>query len=157
MTKVSFNGQTFESLDKMPPAIRAQYEHIMETFGGDADRNGIPDSLESFRTSGGSVGTNSAAVQSQKFVVDGKVYDALEELPAELQAKITEALKNTRMNMPTVQIKSQLSVDRSTPRSQLLPPTGANNTVIFVGPGAAKAMFWLLVIAAAVWVYLQNV
>lgn len=43
-TKILVNGQTFDSLDQLPPEIRAKYEQAMS--GMDANRNGIPDFVE---------------------------------------------------------------------------------------------------------------
>jgi hypothetical protein len=43
-TKVAFNGQEYGSVDEMPAAARRLYEGVMATV--DANRNGIPDALE---------------------------------------------------------------------------------------------------------------
>lgn len=40
------DGQTYTSIDQLPPEARAQYEQVMGTL--DANRNGIPDFLEGF-------------------------------------------------------------------------------------------------------------
>jgi hypothetical protein len=40
------NGQTYTSIDQLPPEARAQYEQAMGAL--DANRNGIPDFLEGF-------------------------------------------------------------------------------------------------------------
>lgn len=43
-TKFVVNGQTFDSLDQLPPEARAKYEQAMGSL--DANRNGIPDFVE---------------------------------------------------------------------------------------------------------------
>jgi hypothetical protein len=43
-TKILVNGQAFDSLDQLPPELRAKYEQAMS--GMDANRNGIPDFVE---------------------------------------------------------------------------------------------------------------
>ena len=43
-TKIIVNGQTYNSLDQLPPEVRAKYEQAMNAM--DANRNGVPDFLE---------------------------------------------------------------------------------------------------------------
>ncbi len=43
-TKILVNGQAYDSLDQLPPEIRAKYEQAMGPL--DANRNGIPDVVE---------------------------------------------------------------------------------------------------------------
>jgi hypothetical protein len=43
-TKILVNGQSYDSLDQLPPEIRAQYEQAMGAM--DKNRNGIPDFVE---------------------------------------------------------------------------------------------------------------
>ena len=43
-TKIIVNGQTYESLDQLPPEFRAKYEQAIGAM--DANRNGIPDFIE---------------------------------------------------------------------------------------------------------------
>lgn len=43
-TKIIANGTEYNSLDELPPDIRAKYEQVMGTL--DANRNGVPDFLE---------------------------------------------------------------------------------------------------------------
>jgi len=43
-TKIVADGQAYNSLDELPPAVRAQYEQAMGAM--DANKNGIPDFVE---------------------------------------------------------------------------------------------------------------
>ena len=43
-TKIVVNGQTYDSLEQLPPEIRAKYERAMGAM--DANKNGIPDFVE---------------------------------------------------------------------------------------------------------------
>ncbi|HET9905340.1 MAG TPA: hypothetical protein VFQ23_01830, partial [Anaerolineales bacterium] len=45
-TRVVVNGAEYNSLDDLPPEVRAQYEQAMGSF--DANKNGVPDFLEGF-------------------------------------------------------------------------------------------------------------
>jgi hypothetical protein len=43
-TKITMNGQVFDSLDQLPPDVRAKYEQALGAM--DANKNGIPDFVE---------------------------------------------------------------------------------------------------------------
>jgi hypothetical protein len=43
-TKIVVNGQIYDSVDKLPPEIRAKYEQALGAM--DANKNGIPDLVE---------------------------------------------------------------------------------------------------------------
>ena len=43
-TKIIVNGQTYDSLDQLPPELRAKYEQALNSM--DANHNGVPDFLE---------------------------------------------------------------------------------------------------------------
>lgn len=56
-TKISINGQVYESLDQLPPEIRAKYEQALGAM--DANKNGIPDFVEGML--GSAIQTNNIA------------------------------------------------------------------------------------------------
>ena len=43
-TKIIADGKTYNSLDELPPEVRAKYEQAMSAM--DANRNGVPDFME---------------------------------------------------------------------------------------------------------------
>ncbi len=45
MSKIIFNGKSYDGLEEMPPGEREAYTHIMALFA-DANQNGIPDIFE---------------------------------------------------------------------------------------------------------------
>jgi len=77
--KIVFNGNTYDSLDQMPPMERQAYEALMGAFA-DKDGNGTPDLLE-----GGTI-MNVQSSQSRIFF-EGKLYKSVEELPPEAQTR----------------------------------------------------------------------
>jgi len=92
MAKFVVNGKSYASLDEMPPDVRQAYEQMIGMFA-DKNRNGIPDILE------GGMGAGSAQVEilpmqinSTRFIVDGKVYSSVEELPPEARQKYEQAM-----------------------------------------------------------------
>lgn len=56
-TRISINGQVYESLDQLPPEIRAKYEQALGAM--DANKNGIPDFVEGML--GSAIQTNNIA------------------------------------------------------------------------------------------------
>lgn len=56
-TKIAVNGQAYESLDQLPPDIRAKYEQALGAM--DANKNGIPDFVEGML--GSAIQTNNIA------------------------------------------------------------------------------------------------
>jgi hypothetical protein len=102
---VVIDGKTYKSVDEMPPDIRAKYEDAMR--GLDRDRNGMPDLLDqanpfadknkdgtadsieglaSFQASVPNV------ISSSKILVNGQLYDGLDQLPPEIRAQYEQAI-----------------------------------------------------------------
>ena len=44
-TTITVNGQTYNSVDEMPPDVRRQYEQVMSLMA-DRNNNGVPDIME---------------------------------------------------------------------------------------------------------------
>jgi hypothetical protein len=68
-TKIVVNGQTYRSIDEMPPDVRRQYDQVMSRMRADANQNGIPDIFEGKPTDGTSVAEFTTSVH--EFVGDG--------------------------------------------------------------------------------------
>lgn len=81
---IVIDGRVYNSVDEMPPEVRAKYEQAMSAFK-DENRDGAPDVFEAFSTP--QVVTNVT-----KFVVDGMEYDSIEDLPPEARAKYEQAM-----------------------------------------------------------------
>ncbi len=106
--KIVIDGVSYNSVDEMPPDVRRNYEEAMrgfkennvENFGGaisdirnifaDKNNNGMPDIFE---------GNQTISVAGQtKFIVDGRTYDSLDELPVEARAKYEQAMSSMDRN-----------------------------------------------------------
>ena len=102
---VIIDGKTYESVDEMPPDIRAKFEEAMR--GLDRDRNGMPDMLDranpledknkdgmpdAFEGFASFQGAMPQVVSSSKVLVNGQVYDGLDQLPPEIRAQYEQAL-----------------------------------------------------------------
>ena len=81
---IVIDGKTYNSVNEMPPEVRAKYEQAM---GGIKDENGdrMPDAFNA---------TSLASVMSNgmKFIVDGREYNSIEDLPPEARAKYEQAM-----------------------------------------------------------------
>lgn len=102
---IVIDGKTYKSLDEMPTDIRAKYEEAMRSL--DKDRNGIPDLLEranlfedknkdgipdSLEGLAKLQGSALNVMGSTKILVDGQMYDRLDQLPPEIRAKYEQAM-----------------------------------------------------------------
>jgi hypothetical protein len=99
--RIVIDGVAYNNVDEMPEAVRRNYEEAMRNLGStvnpaanplealkdvfaDANNNGMPDIMENqqaINLSGG-----------MKFVVGGKTYTSLDDLPPEARAKYEQAM-----------------------------------------------------------------
>lgn len=93
---IVIDGKTYNSVSEMPPDVRARYEQVMRGMK-DADRDGMPDVFET-----PSMMTASSApvmASGMKFVVDGKEYTSIADLPPEARAKYEQAMGTLDKNL----------------------------------------------------------
>lgn len=84
--KIVFNGAEYDSVEAMPPDVRAQYEQVLETLkqtGGDEVLSALQ------RASSG--GATFKATYRQ-IVVDGKKYGSVDEMPADVRRTYEQAV-----------------------------------------------------------------
>jgi len=84
---IVIDGKTYRSVDEMPEDVRRNYESAMRNL--DNNRNGTPDLFEgaaSFQD------TTTNVINATKIVVNGQVFDGLDQLPPEVRAKYEQAM-----------------------------------------------------------------
>jgi hypothetical protein len=86
LAKITFNGQEYDSPEAMPPEVRQLYQ-MMTSMLADRNQDGVPDI---FASGAGDVAPT--LFQTTQFVVDGKAYSSLDELPIEARQKYEQAL-----------------------------------------------------------------
>jgi len=102
---IVIDGKTYKSVDEMPPDIRAKYEEAMrnldkdrngmpDLFEGanlfeDKNKDGLPDALEGLAQLKGST---PQVISSSKILVNGQMYDGLDQLPPEIRAQYEQAM-----------------------------------------------------------------
>ena len=101
--QIVFNGKTYNSLEEMPSNERMAYEQMQKIFV-DANGNGIPDFLE------GDIAKNVMTAFTNVVNYDGKVYNNLDELPADARQKVQDAFaKLNQMGIVNVNASMQAS------------------------------------------------
>lgn len=81
---IVIDGKTYNNVSEMPPDVRARYEQAMRGLE-DVNRDGTPDVF----TAAAPVPVMSSGM---KFVVDGREYNSIEDLPPEARAKYEQAM-----------------------------------------------------------------
>jgi len=89
---IVIDGKTYKSVSEMPPEVRARYEQAISAIPPAQGTNETP--LPPF---------NALITSSTKFIVDGKEYNSLEELPPEARAtyeQVMGTMDTNRNGMP---------------------------------------------------------
>lgn len=90
-TKIIFNGKVYSSPEAMPAEARQAYEQAVAHLA-DANKNGIPDILES-----GGAG-NVIAIQQSSITVNGREYKSVGEMPAVVRRLFELAMNQADAN-----------------------------------------------------------
>jgi hypothetical protein len=85
MAKISFNGKEYDSPEAMPAEVRQLYQMAIDMLA-DKNQDGIPDVF-----SGMAGGASVVQMNTSQFVVDGKAYASLDELPADARQRYEQA------------------------------------------------------------------
>jgi hypothetical protein len=92
MATITFNGQEYDSPEAMPPEVRRLYE-LANQMLADQNQDAIPDLFGQLTDM-----SQSSVIHSAQFVVDGKVYRSLDELPADARRKYEQAMERLDAN-----------------------------------------------------------
>ena len=146
MATISFNGQEYDSPDSMPPEVRRLYD-LAAGMLSDTNQNGVPDMLEGALT-------NATPVISTmtQFVVDGKTYSSLDELPPEARRRYEEALRRFDANADGVpDAFAPMLPGQPQPAAPAAKVQGSTTPhVTMVGEGRGISAAWLAAIALIV-------
>jgi hypothetical protein len=155
MPTIIFNGKTYNDINDMPAGERQAYDQMSSIFL-DKDGNGIPDFME------GNIAMNIMNASASGFVVNGKTYANLDDMPEDMRSKMHsafDALANAGLVSKSTFV--QMSEAKSVPTSQPAPQTSAvieeehgGNTFTLI-LGGMVLCFALAAVAMAVF-YLMN-
>jgi hypothetical protein len=122
---IVIDGKTYNSVNEMPPDVRANYEQAMQksqnengtNIPEDRDKHGSPDIFENMPAA-------NILSAGMKFIVDGKEYNGIEDLPPEARAKYEQAmgaLDKNRNGMPDFLEGMMNMTSQATPNVQSAP------------------------------------
>ena len=123
MAKINFNGQEYDSPEAMPPDVRQMYQMMINMLA-DNNQDGLPDIF-----AGGTSNVKSTLFQTTQFIVDGRAYNSLDELPAEARRKYEQELgpfDANRNGIPDLLENSPFGAVAQPPAA---PPAAAPQTV----------------------------
>ena len=167
--RIVINGKTYNSVDEMPEDARRDYENAMRNF--DKNQNGMPGALEGMASVPGS---RVNVINTAKIIVNGQVYDSVEQLPPDVRAKYEQAMgaldanKNGipdfaegMMRSPDQGLPIAASFGTASPRPASSNPTPAAPTIepessgnwTLVAAGIALAGICLALVAAGAWYF----
>ncbi len=92
-TRIVVNGQEYHGVEEMPPEVRSLYERAMQMAaeqGGTGQGPGAGASLPPLSPEAHV--TVNRVTTTRKYVVNGKEYVSLDDLPPELAAQVKQAL-----------------------------------------------------------------
>jgi len=153
-SRIVIDGRTYKSVNEMPPDVRAKYEKAMNMLR-DEDRDGRPDVFD--------ISSSTQVVSNtMKFVVDGREYSNIEDLPPEARAKYEQAMSALDKNqngipdfvegmmgmMPQNPAKAN-TPSMSSPRPALRTPQTASPTI---SPDTSSG--WMLVLTGGLFLLL---
>ena len=88
-TRIVFNGQAYDSLEAMPPDVRAKYQAVLDALGA-ADRGKLEAALGAGSLAGPGIRINTTV--RTRIRVNGKDYDSVDAMPADVRAVYERAL-----------------------------------------------------------------
>ena len=168
--RIVIDGKTYNSVNEMPPDVRAKYEQAMNGLK-DGNQNRVPDAFESMnilsdQNNNGvpdvfeSMSATNVTSNIMKFVVNGQEFSSLDDLPPEARARYEQAIGNLDKNRNGIpdfvedmmgmtagtQTPNQQSHQvMSTPRSASYAPQPASPTIT---PDTSNG--WMLALAGIV-------
>lgn len=119
MPIIIFNGKTYNDINDMPADERKAYDQMSSIFL-DKDGNGIPDFME------GNIAMNVMNASASGYVVNGKTYASLDDMPKDMRSKMRsafDALANAGLVSKSTFV--QMTEARSVPASQPAPQPSA--------------------------------
>jgi hypothetical protein len=145
--KIVFNGAEYDSVETMPPDVRAQYNEVLESLkktGGDEVLSALQ------RVSSGTGGLSETIVTTHReIVVNGKKYGSVGEMPPDVRHRYEKALA-----------KAGAGAGLNRPSSGALrpppPPPVLEEGQTRQGGGVLRILIWMALGAAIAWWLLRR-
>ena len=98
-TKITINGQQYDSPDAMPPDVRRTYEEAMRTAGSALESAKNDGKTQVFTGHAGPFGAS--VVVNRTIVVNDRKYGSVDELPPEMRQLYENAMKGGATSQTT--------------------------------------------------------
>jgi|SRR6185369_3122665 len=116
-TRITINGQQYDSPEAMPPDVRRTYEGALRTLGPTLAGGKSGGSTQVFTGQAGDVGAN--VVVNRIVTVNDRAYGSLHELPPEVRKQFEHALEGVAPQVHP-QTSLHLSVNLGKPQLRTL-------------------------------------
>ncbi len=155
-TRITVNGQSYDSPDAMPPEVRRTYEEAMRSLGPLTDGG----STQVFGRTGEHFGAS--VVVNKVITVNNRSYRSLDEVPPELRHEVGDALRGAVPDVhPRAQFRVSLNLGSPEARRQ---DASREPTPLPIEPSSTEAtiraiplsLAVLIVIALIFWYFLGR-
>ena len=110
-TRITINGQEYESPEAMPPEVRRKYEEAMRLIGPSL-AGGMSGGNTRVFTTGRGQGVDANLIVNKVVTVNDRTYGSVNELPPEVRKEYEDALKGqTPQAKPKTSVHLSLNVD----------------------------------------------
>jgi hypothetical protein len=124
-SRITINGQHYDSLEAMPPDVRRMYEEAMRAAGPSLTSGLSGGSTQVFRGRAGDIGAS--VVVNRTITVNDRSYGSIDELPPDVRQHYEGALKGAASQVTHPKASIHLSVNLTRPQVGTLdsnrPPT----------------------------------
>ena len=117
-TKITINGQQYDSPEAMPPDVRRIYEEAMRTVGPSLASGLSGGSTQVFTGRAGDVGAS--IVVNRVITVNDRTYGSIDELPADVRQHYQDAPKGVAPQAAHPETSLHLSVNLEKPQVRTL-------------------------------------
>src|SRR5690242_16604767 len=102
-TRITVNGEEYESPEAMPPDVRQKYEEAMRLVGPSL-AGGLSGGKTQVFTTGFGKGTHANLIANKVVTVNGRTEGGVQELPPEVRKQYEDALKGLTPKSPKTSV-----------------------------------------------------
>ena len=147
---ITINGRTYASVEEMPAEVRLEYETAMRMLAkaeGAAESGEADVNISMKGGDPGHLGFGAVTrMTSQRFIVNGKEYRDLNEVPAASRAALEDAMRRAGVEGRVVQSSQKTNVKRLPGRSPFDDAPMGSSTRITMGVATLIALLVLTLV-----------
>jgi hypothetical protein len=127
-TRITFNGQQYDSPEAMPPDVRRTYEETMRAVGPGLTSGQSGGSTQVFTGHAGRVG--GSLVVNKVITVNDRTFGSVDELPPDLRQTYEDALEAAAPQMTHPKTSLHVSLNITGPQVRTLGDSGSAPTPV---------------------------